>query len=117
MTERLFKCSKCKEQKPRSSFHADNRSGQRGVQRYCKECKKKKDRNGTDNDAGAFSVYMLPKEHYVGMTRNVTKRMQKHRKRGRDTEGNKVLFTTKKAKLAHIVESFYHLVGYNGFRY
>lgn len=117
MTEQLFKCSKCRESKPRSEFHADNRNGKKGVQRYCKLCKKKKDRNGTDNEAGSFSVYMLPKEHYVGMTRNVTKRLQKHKRRGRDVSNFKIIFTTKKARLAHMVESLYHLIGFDGFRY
>lgn len=51
------------------------------------------------------------------MSKNLTKRMQKHRKRGKNTTGFRVLIATKNAKLAHTIESLFHILGFKGFRY
>ena len=63
-------------------------------------------------------VYYLPKERYIGMTYNLKRRMSAHRERHyRDITGYRILFSTKYKKVAHIVETFLHLIGFNGFRY
>lgn len=110
-----YKCSRCQKHKTKDQFHKDNTSRPREVQRYCKQCKKKIDSDG--KYGGKYVVYMLPRENYVGMTKNVSKRMQKHRKEGRVTSFKRILFTTRSAKLAHLVELVFHMFGFNGFRY
>tara|TARA_B100001939_G_scaffold27578_2_gene22077 strand:- start:1345 stop:1698 length:354 start_codon:yes stop_codon:yes gene_type:complete len=110
------RCSKCKEVKPKHQFHKSN-THSAGVQRYCKGCKKKIDSKGHGKYKGKYAVYYLPKHNYIGMSKNLTKRMQKHRKRGKNTTGFRVLIATKNAKLAHTIESLFHILGFKGFRY
>ena len=112
----MKKCSRCQKEKPSTEFHKDN-SRTDGLQRYCKTCKKKRDFVGYGKYRGKYVVYYLPKHRYVGMTKNYKKRIQKHGFKGKDIEGHFALFVTKSKKIAHIVESLLHLVGFNGFRY
>jgi len=112
----LHKCSRCQKKKPASEFHKSN-TRKAGVQRYCKECKRLVDRNGKKAHNGKYIVYYLPKERYVGMTQNYRKRMYKHKIRGRNTRGSRILLITGSSKLAHLLETLLHLVGYKGFRY
>jgi hypothetical protein len=107
------RCSKCKKDKPRSSFHVD-RSRPSRLQRYCKECKKRKNEGKVK---GQFIIYYLPKERYVGMTKNYSRRIASHRKIGRNTKYAFIILKTKKVRLAHLVETFLHIIGFNGFRY
>jgi hypothetical protein len=108
----LHRCSKCTKNKPADQFHRSNTRPQ-GVQRYCKECKKKIDTTRKK----LYYVYYLPRERYVGMTKHVTKRMQRHRERGKDTRGYRIMLSTKNVKAAHLFESLLHLFGFKGFRY
>lgn len=39
------------------------------------------------------------------------------KKHNRDITGYRVIFTTKHEKIAHLVETLFHMVGFNGFRY
>lgn len=110
------KCSRCKELKSQSDFHRSSTHNS-GVQRYCKECKKRIDRIGHGKNQGKYCVYYIPKHRYVGMTRNVTKRMQRHRKNGKDVTGYRVILATRSAKFAHTFESILHMLGFKGFRY
>lgn len=109
-------CSKCKEKKPADHFHKD-RSRSSGLQRYCKECKKKVDVNGVKEDQGMFIIYYLPKERYIGMTKNFRKRIKKHETRGKNIKYALIVMKTRKMKLAHLVETIFHMFGFNGFRY
>lgn len=109
-------CSKCKTTKPFVEFHKD-KSRADGLQRYCKQCKKKVDVHGSSGDEGKYILYYLPKERYIGMTKNFTKRKQKHRKSGKDVRWAFVVMKTRKVKLAHLVETLFHMLGFNGFRY
>ena len=111
----MKKCSRCKIEKPFTEFHKD-RSHSSGLQRYCKECKKRVDVHG-GKDSGKFILYYLPKERYVGMTKNFNKRMQKHRKGGKDTTWAFPILKTRKVKLVHLLETMFHMFGFNGFRY
>ena len=51
------------------------------------------------------------------MTKNFTKRKQKHKKSGKDVRWAFVVMKTRKVKLAHLVETLFHMLGFNGFRY
>lgn len=110
------RCSKCKRDKPVSQFHKD-RSRLSGVQRYCKSCKKKVDVHGKKEDEGKFIIYYLPKHRYIGMTKNFNKRIQKHKESGKDVKYALPIIKTRKAKLAHLLETMFHMFGFNGFRY
>ena len=63
---------------------------------------------------GHYSVYLLPKENYVGQTKCVRARMYQHKQDGNDTSDYKILhtFSTKEEALAK--EKEYHEAGYNG---
>ena len=64
---------------------------------------------------GFYSVYLLPKENYVGQTNNFYRRLSEHRHRcDRDVTDAEVLgkYATKKEALA--VEASYHAKGYLG---
>lgn len=109
-------CSKCNKLKSVDDFHKD-RSRADGLQRYCKQCKKRVDVNGKKEYEGKFMLYYLPKERYIGMTKNFTKRKQKHKKSGKDVRWAFVVLKTRRAKLAHLFETMFHMLGFNGFRY
>lgn len=110
------RCSKCKQTKPATEFHKD-RSRSSGLQRYCKGCKKKVDVNGAEEYRDKFIIYYLPKERYIGMTKNFKKRIKKHEGRGKNIKYAFVVLKTKRMKLAHLVETIFHMLGFNGFRY
>lgn len=113
---KLQKCSKCRKVKPHTDFHKD-RSHASGIQRYCKSCKKKTDVHGLKKNEGKFFIYYLPKERYIGMTKNFNKRIKKHEVRGKNIKYAFVVLKTKRMKLAHLVETIFHMLGFNGFRY
>lgn len=109
-------CSSCKKLKSESDFHKD-RTRKSGLQRYCKSCKKEIDVNGKKEFVGYFFIYYLPKERYIGMTKNFVKRRTKHREGGKDVKYAFVVLKTKRMKLAHLLETIFHMFGFNGFRY
>ena len=113
---KLQNCSKCKKNKPVSEFHID-RSRASGLQRYCKTCKRSADVHGKKKFEGYFFIYYLPKERYIGMTKNFVKRRTKHREGGKNVKYAFIVFRTKRMKLAHLVETIFHMFGFNGFRY
>lgn len=112
------KCSGCQKEKLLEDFHKD-RSRKSGRQRYCKECKRFFDKEGYHPKfKQKYMIYYLPKERYIGMTYNLKRRMTAHKQRhNRDITGYRVLLTTKHEKFAHMVETFFHLIGFKGFRY
>tara|TARA_R110000796_G_scaffold32050_1_gene84311 strand:- start:20 stop:520 length:501 start_codon:yes stop_codon:yes gene_type:complete len=62
-----------------------------------------------------YIVYYLPEENYCGVTQNPTKRMLKHKSRGNNPTGWKVLATTKTRQEALTIERKYHTeLGMNG---
>lgn len=109
-------CSKCKKKKPLSEFHKD-RSRPSGVQRYCKKCKKRVDVHGRKEHEGRYILYYLPKERYIGMTMNFKKRVTRHREKGKNVKYAFIILTTRRVKLAHLLETMFHMLGFNGFRY
>lgn len=109
-------CGKCKNKKPLSAFHVDSK-GKDGRQSYCKRCKSVSDSARYDKSRGKYAIYYLPKERYIGMTLNVSKRMREHATKGKDVSGYKVIMSLRNKKYAHVVETFLHILGYKGFRY
>lgn len=112
------KCSGCQTEKPLTEFHKD-RTRKSGHQRYCKECKRFFDKEGYHpKHKKNYMIYYLPKERYIGMTYNLKRRITAHQKKNnRDITGYRIIYTTKHEKVAHIIETFLHLIGFNGFRY
>ena len=113
---RTQSCSKCNKIKFESEFHKD-RSRKSGLQRYCKSCKRQVDVHGKKTFDGYFIVYYLPKERYIGMTKNFTKRKGKHKERGKNVKYAFIVLKTRRMKLAHLVETLFHMLGFDGFRY
>lgn len=123
MPSATAKCSKCNRKKRRDLFHRD-RSKKSGLSSYCKSCKRKSDKKRTgkygDKDEHGnyiYTVYYLPEEHYVGMTKDLLYRMRDHRKNGKIVEGYEVVGRFKSAKQAHLMETVLHIMGYHGFHY
>jgi len=116
--KKLQNCSKCKTEKPFSDFHKD-RGRPLGISRYCKPCKKDYDRFGGDPKLrNKYVVYYLPKHRYVGMTFNIRRRINQHlTQENRDVEGYRILLASNSKRIAHLLETFLHIIGFNGFRY
>jgi hypothetical protein len=51
------------------------------------------------------------------MTKNFNKRIKKHEGRGKNIKYAFIVLSTKRMKLAHLVETMFHMLGFNGFRY
>ena len=64
---------------------------------------------------GLYTVYLLPKENYVGQTNNLAYRLIGHRGVGRDTTDAEVIGKYKTRREALDVEKEYHDKGYKGF--
>ena len=62
-------------------------------------------------------LYYLPEEHYMGITNNLRRRLQKHRRNGKITEGHEVIGRFERHVDAHLVETMFHVRGYNGYQY
>jgi NAD-dependent SIR2 family protein deacetylase len=112
------KCSRCKKEKPFSDFHND-KARKNGMARYCKPCKKDYDKHGNNPKLwDKYIVYYLPKHRYVGMTMNIKRRINQHTtKENRNVEGYRILLSTKSKRIAHLAETFLHIIGFDGFRY
>ena len=63
-----------------------------------------------------YSVYYIPEEHYVGMSKNVYSRMNKHKHLGKIIDDYEVLQSFENPIEAHLMETRLHLMGYNGYR-
>jgi hypothetical protein len=78
---------------------------------YSKNYRKQK-----ENTYPGYSVYYIPEEHYVGMSKNVEIRIQKHSALGKITDGWEVIQSFENPIRAHLMETQLHLIGYNGYR-
>lgn len=111
-------CAKCNIEKPLSEFHNFKRAKD-GKQSYCKKCKSELSREGHDPKyIGKYVVYYIPSDKYVGMTYNINKRISQHKSQhNRDVSNYRILLSTRSKWVAHMTETFLHMVGFNGFRY
>jgi hypothetical protein len=66
---------------------------------------------------GLFTVYILPKENYVGQTDCYPLRIKNHKSLGKDITDAKVLGKYKTREEALAIEASYHAKGYNGWNY
>lgn len=64
---------------------------------------------------GYFYVYYLPEEHYIGMTNNVHRRIKYHDYSGKIIDNYEVLARFKRQVDAHLFETRFHALDYNGF--
>ena len=104
--QRKYRKANIEKQKAYDKAYNAANSGKRAVQKKA-WMNNKKD--------GFYSVYLLPKEKYVGQTNNFYRRLSEHKNRSdRDITDAKVLgkYATKKEALA--VEASYHAKGYLG---
>jgi hypothetical protein len=65
-------------------------------------------------DDGYYSVYLLPKENYIGQTQQVKQRMVYHKYKGKDISDYQILHTFNTREEALAKEKEYHDKGYNG---
>jgi hypothetical protein len=61
-----------------------------------------------------WSVYILPKENYVGITRNFDARISKHKSLGRDITGYRILHEIENEEDARRMEDMYHRINFEG---
>lgn len=110
----MRKCSQCGIDKPLSEYH---RRGP-GHRRDCKKCRKKSGHNTRYRRIDPYyTVYFLPKINYIGMTNALKERVLEHKKFGRDPEGIEIVGKFDDPAIAHIVETFFHWIGFDGFHY
>ena len=64
---------------------------------------------------GFFSLYYLPEEHYIGITDCVKRRIDHHSANGKITEGYEVIAKFERSVDAHLLETMFHMRGYNGY--
>jgi len=122
-------CTKCKIEKDLSEFIKD-KTTKSGIGGKCKSCaneyvKKHYKANSQKQlkfrteflkakEDGYHYVYLLPKENYVGCTKNVYVRMYGHRALKRDTSGYIILGRFNDRDEALRLETSYHNNGYTG---
>jgi hypothetical protein len=115
-------CKICSRALPQESFyktrtkHRNSGGYYEGFRKECKECTL--NRNQSERDLwkdNLFYVYTLPAEHYCGYTNNVRHRINQHKRSGKDTSNFQVVFSSSNQIEAHLIETQYHLNGWNGF--
>ena len=111
-------CSKCKIEKPFDFFNND-KNRKDGKQRYCKECRNKQKRewNSKKKQETKWVVYILPEEHYAGISNNLYKRIANHAHSGKDVKNWYIYAEFDRPELAIIIEAILHLQGYKGCAY
>ena len=126
-------CSKCEESKALSKFYKHIRNKD-NLSYHCKECIsasrkiyhkvnsvkisiKSKDYRDKVEMIDGFALYYLPEEHYVGFTNNIKSRLRGHRSKGRITEGYEIIGIYNCPIYTHLIETKFHLMGYNGFQH
>ena len=105
-------CSQCGQYLPTTQFNIKWKDKLRSE---CKECQKKYKRNRVWKRDPHYTVYYIPSEEYIGMTNNLIDRMRGHKKNGKDVTGYKIVGQFDTAKKAHLVETLFHFIGFNGF--
>jgi predicted GIY-YIG superfamily endonuclease len=110
-------CSECKDckKKRRENKKEYNRLYR---QRYYLENRMKliddaRERRSKSNDL-YYSVYLIPEENYVGITKNLSRRFSEHKRSGKDMRGATVMHMYKNKYKALDKEREYHLKGYRG---
>jgi hypothetical protein len=108
----MKQCNKCLKHYPIDGFYLrkDNQP-----MNPCKECRKAAGSNPPDK---YWSLYYLPEEHYIGITKRLKQRMRQHATRSNKiTDGYEVLCTFERAIDARWVEAMFHMRGYAGYNH
>jgi len=105
-------CSQCGNHLPVTQF---NKKWKGKLRSECKECQKKYNRKRVWKRDPHYTVYYIPSEEYVGFTNNLLSRMGDHKKHGKDVTGYKIIGQFDSAVKAHLVETLFHFIGFNGF--
>lgn len=123
----MKKCVKCNEERDDSEFYKSRTECKsctisRQRERYLENPEKfrsyqRNRRKEIFEQQGGFVVYYLPEHHYVGMTRNLIRRLNDHRQDGKIIDGYEVIGSFKTAIEAHYVETSLHVRGYEGYNY
>ena len=113
-------CTMCKETK--DVFPKDKRRTD-GLSSECRDCYRKRQRdlykkNGAhQGKLNHYVVYYLPEEHYCGHTNKWPHRRYAHKCAGKNTDGARVLFTTKtKTEAIYYEALFCSVLGLNGLK-
>ena len=123
------KCKKCFIMKDLSLFPTRKTGSLDGYRNECKECTsirykkyrlipdnliKEKFRNFNRWNKKIHYVYFLPKENYIGTTKNILTRMSHHRSSGKDTTNYRILYSSEIRKDSLELERLLHDIGYKG---
>ncbi len=92
---------------------------------YCRDWVKKnpeanraaKQRYNNASRTDHTALYYLPEEHYVGLSNNLRRRLAKHKRMGKITDGYEVIGYFERHVDAHYLETLFHMRGYNGYQY
>jgi hypothetical protein len=108
-------CSSCKQVLSIDNFNKDSKRKD-GKQRYCRQCRNKARR---EHDAKlkaktGWIVYILPEEHYAGLSNNIHRRISNHACEGKNVTNWYVHGEFNEPELAIIAEALLHLQGYKG---
>ena len=108
-------CKKCKVSKPYSEFNKHPNNKKDGLFTNCKKCcvKRANELIRQKRSIGNH-VYILPEEHYAGTTTWMQHRLSQHKRKGKNIEGYRVLYSTKNRDEALELESLLHDMGYKG---
>lgn len=98
-------CNKCKEEKPICKFSNNKVKGKYYPRKTCNLCRVNKIKKD-----GCYYVYYLPEEHYCGRTNCLVSRMIDHRKKGKNTNNYRVLYSSKDKKDACYHEALFQSV-------
>lgn len=96
------KCNKCGEEKPIYKFSNNKVKGKYYPRKTCNFCRVNKIKKD-----GCYYVYYLPQEHYCGITNSLVSRMIDHRKKGKNTDNYRVLYSSKDKKDACYHEALF----------
>lgn len=108
-------CRTCKQDKPLTEYHKCIKTNATYLRSYCKDCGKEARREYRRKlKDGKWYVYLLPEEHYVGITNCIKERMRSHKK---ITDGYEIIGSYETPAHALMVEAYYHTKGYYGCKY
>tara|TARA_R110002072_G_scaffold299425_1_gene475045 strand:- start:38 stop:376 length:339 start_codon:yes stop_codon:yes gene_type:complete len=107
----MKECLNCKEKLSESKFRYQTKNDKKYLRSNCRKCEKKI----YYKEDGLYRVYYLPEHHYIGMTKNIKRRLRQHRESGKLTNDHEIVGIFKTAVRAHFIETLYHVKGYEGF--
>jgi hypothetical protein len=95
-------CNKCKQEKSIDKFSINIVNSKKYIRKTCNLCRSNKVKKD-----GYYYVYYLPEEHYCGITNSLVNRMIDHRKKGKNTDNYRILYSSKDKKDACYHEALF----------